>query len=155
MQVMTRHHSKSAGRAPVPVPGRTSFKAADAARNAAVFQVVWTVWAGGRRFYVVFHMVRLRTCMCCYQSFCTQRRLAALTGEVDKITPGFACLLVRRVFPSRTALYEGKGREYIQCETHVVFVVAQTKSHSLARVSINGVELLRRSYKLWQQVGQP
>ncbi|BDA47110.1 probable serine/threonine-protein kinase OSR1 at N-terminal half [Coccomyxa sp. Obi] len=81
--LVTTRHSKSAGRAPLPVAGRTSFKAAEAARNAAVFQIVWTVWSGGRRFYVVFHM---------------------------------------------------------------------TKSHSLARVSINGVELLRRKYKLWQQL---
>lgn len=39
--------------------GRTSFKALDAMRNAAVFQVVWTVYASGRKFYIVFHMVGL------------------------------------------------------------------------------------------------
>lgn len=31
-------------------------------------------------------------------------------------------------------------------------VQLQTQSHSLAKLSINGVELLRRKYKLWQQV---
>lgn len=60
MQVTTQQ-SKSMVRAPVPASGKTSFKAAQAARSAAVFQIVWTVWAGGRRFYVVFHMVRPRT----------------------------------------------------------------------------------------------
>jgi hypothetical protein len=33
-----------------------------------------------------------------------------------------------------------------------VAVHAQTTSHSEARLQINGVELLRRKYKLWQQV---
>lgn len=28
----------------------------------------------------------------------------------------------------------------------------QTQSHSEARLQINGVEVLRRKYKLWQQV---
>ncbi len=52
--------SKSARRhthADPAAPDKTILKAA-AAQNAAVFQIVWTVWAGGRRFYVVFHMVR-------------------------------------------------------------------------------------------------
>ena len=33
--------------------------------------------------------------------------------------------------------------------------VPQTQSHSDARLQVNGVEVLRRKYKLWQQVWPP
>lgn len=40
------------------VAKKSSWKAQSAARNAAVFQIVWTAYSSGRKFLVVFQMVR-------------------------------------------------------------------------------------------------
>jgi hypothetical protein len=53
----SRKHATSAPATPHAATRKTSWKAKNAERNAAVFQIVWTVYAIGRKFLVVFHMV--------------------------------------------------------------------------------------------------
>ena len=42
---------------PVEGPAKTSWRAKAAMKDCAVYQLVWTVYVHGKKYFLVFHMV--------------------------------------------------------------------------------------------------
>ena len=153
---------------PADVPVKTSWRAKAAVKKeCTVFQVVWTVYVHGRKYCIVFHMVQAHfrplyidakwvhggqlgcpaiehVYSACIEDRISRRHYVYVWNVVHQ---PYTMNAGRRV-PAVTSVI-------LKALTKVVVLscaVLQTQSHSEARLQINGVEVLRRKYKLWQQV---